>query len=643
MRHKIVIALSTTLLVTPFIAAADAASASISGLNPGNTVPVGTEVYFTIATNNFSGQPNYSVSDSYSGGSVSNSNINTGGVFVWVPGSGDAGNHTLTFTVTDGSGNSATVGQTITVNGPPSVHITSLSPGNSVNAGTNITFTASANGFSNPSFSVNDTFGASSLVSTNISSSGAFSWTPNGSDVGSHTINVHVTDTAGNNVTASQQITVNATSTSSTSSSSATSSSATLVLTAAMPSNSVAPGTTVSFSSLAYGFSSPTFAVADSFSGSSITGAVINASGQFSWIPKTTDAGTHIITIGARDSHGGAASSTVQITVSGTPVTPQPTSVTTVTPSTTSAPAYSFVSYLHPGVTSPEVKALQLILIAQGSLSGNATGYYGSLTEAAVIKFQNAHGISPLGVVGPATRAVLNQLSGSGTTSTGSATIQSLTAQIAALQAQIAPLQAQLLSLQAQLQTLQGGSSSATTQTTTSTETSNSPYASCTVSASPSTLSSGGNTTLNWTTANTSSATLVGIGPVPMNGSQQVYATTTATYVMSVASPTGLISSCQTIVTVGASTQTSTGTSGSITVYSNTTTDPHPSISGSKTKGGAVYVTVNGVSYTALVADDGTWIATVTNTLLPGTYTVTASNVSGGAALASATLTIVSH
>jgi peptidoglycan hydrolase-like protein with peptidoglycan-binding domain len=35
-------------------------------------------------------------------------------------------------------------------------------------------------------------------------------------------------------------------------------------------------------------------------------------------------------------------------------------------------------------------------------------GYYGSVTEAAVVEFQKANDIDPIGIVGPRTRAALN-------------------------------------------------------------------------------------------------------------------------------------------------------------------------------------------------------------------------------------------
>lgn len=75
---------------------------------------------------------------------------------------------------------------------------------------------------------------------------------------------------------------------------------------------------------------------------------------------------------------------------------------------------------LPPQLTSPlffglrgnDVTALQQYLAQDKNLypEGLITGYFGRLTEAAVKKFQEKHGIESIGIVGPKTRAKLNEL-----------------------------------------------------------------------------------------------------------------------------------------------------------------------------------------------------------------------------------------
>ena len=82
------------------------------------------------------------------------------------------------------------------------------------------------------------------------------------------------------------------------------------------------------------------------------------------------------------------------------PVYTAPTETTTV---------YKFTKALKLGSTGTEVTQLQKKLKELGFLSGSATGYYGSLTAAAVKKFQKLHKLEQLGSVGPGTRAELNK------------------------------------------------------------------------------------------------------------------------------------------------------------------------------------------------------------------------------------------
>ena len=71
-----------------------------------------------------------------------------------------------------------------------------------------------------------------------------------------------------------------------------------------------------------------------------------------------------------------------------------------------------FTKDLHKGMKDPEVTTLQKVLKTDSSIypEGLVTGYFGSLTEAAVKKFQAKYEIKQTGTVGPVTRAKLNAL-----------------------------------------------------------------------------------------------------------------------------------------------------------------------------------------------------------------------------------------
>ena len=62
-------------------------------------------------------------------------------------------------------------------------------------------------------------------------------------------------------------------------------------------------------------------------------------------------------------------------------------------------------SVLRQGSRSDAVRTLQEDLKALGYYDGSISGHYGSLTEAAVMKFQRANGLSPDGVAGTKTLA----------------------------------------------------------------------------------------------------------------------------------------------------------------------------------------------------------------------------------------------
>ena len=95
------------------------------------------------------------------------------------------------------------------------------------------------------------------------------------------------------------------------------------------------------------------------------------------------------------------------------------------TSGTTATSAYSFTKDLTLGSKGADVTALQQLLINAGDLTAVSapTGYFGTLTQAALAKYQAAKGISPAaGYFGPKTRAYVASLSVSTTTTTTTTT-----------------------------------------------------------------------------------------------------------------------------------------------------------------------------------------------------------------------------
>jgi len=66
-----------------------------------------------------------------------------------------------------------------------------------------------------------------------------------------------------------------------------------------------------------------------------------------------------------------------------------------------------FADVLKHGSEGEEVRKLQLELTNKGYFTAEATGYFGSLTEAAVIKFQIENNLADDGIVGPGTGKAL--------------------------------------------------------------------------------------------------------------------------------------------------------------------------------------------------------------------------------------------
>jgi hypothetical protein len=307
--------------------------------------------------------------------------------------------------------------------------------------GTAITFTALASSFQAiPVYTVSDTANNSTLISNNInSSSGAFSWTPSQSDVGQHNITVQAHDSDGDSVSTTVTLFVQGT--------------AKFTLTAPSPGYTVPVGSSVSFNSVTSNFSPIHFTVSDSASSSTISNNNISQSGYFVWTPTASDIGTHIITVSVGDYNNSSASYSTSTTLTvnaapynaPTPTATVPTSTVAVPVTAVTAPvtpAYVFSVYLKRGSKGTEVSELQKILIRKGLLTGDPTGFFGALTEAAVIKYQNAQGIAALGVVGPSTRLALNAETGSSSSSSNAALIAALTKEVQVLLAKIEAIKA---------------------------------------------------------------------------------------------------------------------------------------------------------------------------------------------------------
>ena len=68
-----------------------------------------------------------------------------------------------------------------------------------------------------------------------------------------------------------------------------------------------------------------------------------------------------------------------------------------------------FTRLLTPGMTGYDVYVMQRILVRHGFFTQEPTGYFGPVTTLALMRFQNAVGLSPVGVAGPQTRVALSQ------------------------------------------------------------------------------------------------------------------------------------------------------------------------------------------------------------------------------------------
>ena len=381
-------------------------NASIGGLVPSNSISVGTPVSFSVVASGFI-NPKYTVIDSFPGG-VTSTSIDPQGNFAWIPNSSDVGTHTITVTVNDSRGTTAVASQMITV---ITVGITqsAVTPSATVRYGTPLSFTLSSSGFLSPRYTVADTFRNSTITNANTNNdNGAFQWTPVYQDIGTHTLVSTVQDYRGTHVAnTSQVITVQGPTN--------------IILTSGSQTMQAWVGRPVTFSATTSGMTNPTLTVSDAFTSTLGTSTLkIDEKGTVSWTPVYNDIGVHPITISATDTLGNSGQLLITITVlpadtlgineTITNFVPAPGErIATLTQlSTSSSTLYIFRNFLNVGSSGKDVTALQQLLVHLGFLSAAPTGYYGQVTRRAVIDFQKAHGLSPLGYVGPGTRTALN-------------------------------------------------------------------------------------------------------------------------------------------------------------------------------------------------------------------------------------------
>ena len=135
-----------------------------------------------------------------------------------------------------------------------------------------------------------------------------------------------------------------------------------------------------------------------SYSLSSNTGSIFTASLKSGGILTLLGVSAGTSSVNVCDSNG--ACLTIKVTV---------VSSSSGTENSVNIGAFQFNNPLSLGSEGEDVAELQKRLTAEGVYSGSITGYFGTMTQAAVKKYQTKYGINPLGNVGPATRAQLNK------------------------------------------------------------------------------------------------------------------------------------------------------------------------------------------------------------------------------------------
>jgi peptidoglycan hydrolase-like protein with peptidoglycan-binding domain len=409
---------------------ANSPSLSIEFLTPGSTIPAGQTVSFFPLPINFSLPPTYTLTDSFSGSSITSSDISAAGKFSWTPTSNDVGTHVITITAQNSEGNTATAQETLTVTSSGTTTVSTPVPtitttpivteptgssasmvlGTDVVVGNPVSLTVSAPNLAGPTYTLNDSFPGSTISNADILSTGQFTWIPNASDVGTHSITVNGSDSSGHTASLNFQVLVM------TSATAAATPAVSTTDTTALPSSFTFSG------SLALGDQSSEVTDLQNYLTQQglYSGPVTGYYGALTQTAVESFQKAHGIsaigtvgplTIAALNQNTASSAASTGTSVITVPPT-VPTSDTTTSPATSdtsTSTSYTFSNQLSLGSTGADVTALQQKLTSLNMYSGPVTGYYGTLTQTAVEKFQTANNISPLGNVGPATLAALNQ------------------------------------------------------------------------------------------------------------------------------------------------------------------------------------------------------------------------------------------
>ena len=222
-------------------------------------------------------------------------------VFTWAPGVDDAGTYTVTFSVSDGSGGSASEQIYITVlDVPDNSNPTLASIGDqSVAEGSILSFTLSGSDADADEL----TYTVSGNPSGSSLSDDVFTWTPGVDDAGTYTVTFSVSD--GNGGSDTEEISISVSDTPAANSD---------PILARIGDQSVAEGSILSFTLSGSDVDGDDlgFAVSGNPSGSSLL------DDAFTWTPGYEDAGTYTVTFSVSDGNGGSDTKEISITVSET-------------------------------------------------------------------------------------------------------------------------------------------------------------------------------------------------------------------------------------------------------------------------------------------------------------------------------------